>query len=215
MEVTLQAEVRKELGKGPAHRIRAGGKVPAVLYGSSVDPVPVAVDAKEMTHALHTEAGSNVLINLQVDGSKYLTIPREIQKHPIRGSLIHIDFLNVARDVEIEATVPVHLTGESYGVKEGGQIDQPMHEIRVQALPTRVPPAIEVDISGLGIGDSIKVADLPPADGVTLLNDPEDLVVAVTQATVMEVEPEEAAAEPEAEAPAGGGAEATEPEAGE
>ncbi len=200
--------MRRELGKGPAHRVRVSGKVPAVLYGSSVEPVPLAIDAKEMNQALHTEAGANVLINLHVDGDKYLTIPREIHKHPIRGSLIHIDFVNVARDVEIEATVPVHLTGESHGVKEGGQIDQHMHEIRIEALPTKVPPAIEVETSEVGIGESIKVADLPPVEGVTILNDPEDVVVAVTQATVMEVEAEEAVAEPEGEAPAGAGAEA-------
>lgn len=214
MEVTLQADVRKELGKGPAHRARESGKVPAVLYGSSVRPVPLAVDAKEMSQALHTEAGANVLINLHVDGERYLTIPREIQKHPIRGSLIHIDFVNVARDVEIEATVPVHLTGESHGVKEGGQIDQHLHEIRVEALPTKVPPAIEVDITELGIGESIKVSDLSAPDGVTLHNDPDEVVVAVTQATVMEVEAEEAIAEPEAEAPAGAEAEAGETQSG-
>lgn len=214
MEVTLEASLRKELGKGPAHRVRSAGKVPAVLYGSSVDPVPVAVDAKEMTQALHTEAGANVLINLKVGGNRYLTIPREIQKHPIRGNLVHVDFVNVARDVEIEATVPVHLTGESHGVKEGGQIDQPMYEVRIQALPAKVPPAIEVDVSELGIGESLKVADLRSPDGVTLLNDPEELVVAVTQATVMEVAAEEAAVEPGLEAPAGTGDEAAETQGG-
>lgn len=208
MELNLKAEVRQGLGKGFAHRVRTGGKVPAVLYGPSVDPVPLSVDAKEMGQALHTEAGSNVLINLQVDGDRYLTIPREIQKHPIRGNLVHIDFLNVARDVEIEATVPVHLMGESRGVKEGGQIDQHAHELRVQALPTRVPAAIEVDVTDLGIGDSLKVADLEPAEGVAILNDPEDQVVGVTQATLMEVEVEEAVAEPGEEAPAGAGEEA-------
>ncbi|MGI8427109.1 MAG: 50S ribosomal protein L25 [Actinomycetota bacterium] len=188
MEVTLKATRRTELGKGPAHRSREAGEVPAVLYGSSVEPVALAVDAKQMRAALRTEAGANVLINLQLDSDSYLTIPREIHKHPIKGTFVHVDFINVARDVTINAEVPIHLTGESHGVKEGGQIDQHMHEIRIEALPTDVPGAIEVDLTPLGIGESIKVSDLNTPAGVTVLNDPEDVVVGVIEPTVMEVE---------------------------
>jgi len=211
MEITLNADVRKESGKGPARRARMAGKVPAVLYGSAIDPVSLLVDAKEMTHALHTEAGSNVLINLQLLGSSdnFLTVAREIHKHPIKGNLIHVDFVNVARDAKIHAEVPVHLVGESHGVKEGGQIDHHLHDLRIEALPSNLPSAIEVDVEPLGIGDGIKVADLKLPEGVEALNDPDDLVVQVTEPTVMQVaeetgEPEAAAAEgaTEAQAPA-------------
>jgi len=185
MEITLNADVRKESGKGPARRARMAGRVPAVLYGSSIEPVSLLVDAKEMTHALHTEAGSNVLINLQLLGSSdnFLTVAREIHKHPING----------------------HLVGESHGVKEGGQIDHHLHDLRIEALPSNLPPAIEVDIEPLGIGDGIKVSELKLPEGVEALNDPDDLVVQVTEPTVMEVaeetgEPEAAVAEGETEA---------------
>lgn len=201
MEVTLRADARTETGKGFARRARASGRVPAVLYGSSVEPTSLFVDHKQMKQALRTEAGANVLINLLLDGdSKFLTIPREIQTHPIRGDILHVDFVNVARDVQINADVPVHLVGESHGVKEGGQIDQHAYEVHVLALPTDIPAGIDVDITELGIGDSIKVADLNVPEGVEILNDPEEPVVGVIEPTVMEVEaPEEEVAAVEGE----------------
>ncbi|MDQ4148613.1 MAG: 50S ribosomal protein L25/general stress protein Ctc [Actinomycetota bacterium] len=206
MEVTLEAAARTETGKGPARRARAAGKVPAVLYGPSVQPTSLVVDSKQMIQALQTEAGANVLINLAVDGSRYLTVPREIQKHPIKGTILHVDFVQVARDVKINADVPVHFVGESRGVKEGGQLDVHLHELKVEALPTDVPAAIEVDISGLGIGDPLKVSDVVLPAGVEVVNPPEDLVVAIIETTVMEVEeevaPEEGEELPEAGEPA-------------
>jgi large subunit ribosomal protein L25 len=210
MEVTLEVQPRTEKGKGPARRARAAGKVPAVFYGPSAAPQPVYVDARQMSHALHTEAGANVLINLKLDGKSHLAITREIQRHPIRGTLVHVDFVNVARDVKIHAEVPLHLVGESHGVKEGGQLDQHAHTLSVEALPAEIPSAIEVDVSGLGIGDSLTVADVKAPAGVEILNSLEDLVVAVHTETVLEVpEPEVEAEEeiegvPEADAEAAG-----------
>jgi large subunit ribosomal protein L25 len=207
MEVTLEVQPRTEKGKGPARRARAAGKVPAVFYGPAAAPQPLYVDARQMSQALHTVAGANVLINLKLDGKSHLAVPREIQRHPIRGTLIHIDFVNVARDVKIHADVPVHLIGESHGVKEGGQLDQHAHTLSVEALPAEVPTAIEVDISGLGIGDSLIVADVKAPAGVEILTSSEDLVVAVHTETVLEVpeveeEAEEVEGAPEAEAEA-------------
>ncbi|MGH2772840.1 MAG: 50S ribosomal protein L25, partial [Actinomycetota bacterium] len=177
----MKAQVRTATGKGPARQARAAGKVPAVLYGSSLDPVSLSVDAKEMWHALHTEAGANVLINLEVDSSKYLTIPREVHRHPVRRQILHVDFVNVARDVKIDASVPIHLTGESHGAKEGGQVDHQIHELTIQALPTDIPPSIELDITAMGIGDARHVSDLTAPPGVEILNDPDDLIVQVIQ----------------------------------
>lgn len=207
MEVTLEATPRTETGKGPARRARASGKVPAVLYGASVEATSLLVDAKQVGQALHTDAGSNVLINLVVGGnSRYLTIAREIQRHPIRGTILHVDFFNVKRDVKIHADVPVHVVGESHGIKEGGQLDHHLYELKVEALPTEIPTALEVDITALGIGDSLHVSDLRLPGGVEVLNPPDDLVLQVIEPIVMKVEeeiPEEAeeAEELEGEAP--------------
>ena len=216
MEVTLQAEARSATGKGPAGRARAAGKVPAVLYGSNQEPTSLFVDAKQMLHALHTEAGYNVLINLKLDSDTLLTIPREIQKHPVKGTLIHVDFVKVERNVKIEATVPIHITGESRGVKEGGQLDQHIHEIRIEALPAEVPPAIELDITSIGIGDQVRVSDLQTPAGVEVLTDKDDIILAVIEPMTMktDIETEEAEAAVAADE-AAAAAEAATPEATE
>lgn len=191
MEVTLAAKPRTETGKGPARRARAAGRVPAVLYGPSVEATSLLVDAKQISQSLHTDAGANVLINLVLDGkSKFLTVPREIQRHPIRGTILHVDFVEVKRDVKIHADVPVHFVGESHGVKAGGQMDVHLHELKIQVLPAEIPSAIEVDVAGLGIGDVLRATDVVLPAGVDLLNDPEDLVVGVIEPTVMQVEEE-------------------------
>jgi len=204
MEVTLSARSRSLKGKGPARRARAEGFVPAVIYGRGLDAVPIAVDAKAMQKALHTEAGGNVLVNLQVDGKRFLAMPREVQRHPIRGTLLHVDFVNIARDVEITADVPVHLAGDAHGVKMGGLIEHHLWEVRVEALPSRIPPAIEVDISSLDIGQHLRVEDLPVPEGVQILTPAEEIVASVVEPQVAPAAAEEAEAEalaPEAPAP--------------
>lgn len=216
MEITLEVQPRTDKGKGPARRARAAGKVPAVFYGPSVPPQPVYVDARQMSHALHTEAGANVLLNLKIDGKSHLAVPREIQRHPIRRSLVHVDFVNVARNVKIHAEVPIHLVGEARGVKEGGQLDHFIHTLSIEALPAEIPDAIEVDVSGLGLGDSLSIGDVKAPQGVDILSDPDELLLSVHSETVLQVEPEPteeeqaAAAEEEAAAEAETPAEPTE-----
>jgi large subunit ribosomal protein L25 len=203
MEITLDVQPRTEKGKGPARRYRAAGMVPAVFYGASVEPVALLVDAKQMNQALHTDAGGNVLINLKVDGKSRLTIPREIQRHPIRGTILHVDFVNVARDQKISAQVPVHLVGESHGVKEGGVLDQHLHELHIEAMPSDIPDSVELDVSGLGIGDALHVSDVKIAQGVEIITLEDELVVAVTEARLAAESDEvtEAAAESADEVP--------------
>lgn len=218
MEITLKAQPRSEKGKGPARRARASGQVPAVLYGSSLDPTPLLVNAKEMWHALHTEAGANVLITLQLDqATKFLTMAREIQKHPIKGTLLHVDFVNIARDVKISADVPIHVIGEARGVKEGGQLDQHIHELKLEALPTDVPSSIEIDISDLGIGDTLRVSDIAAPQGADIQNDPEEVVLAVIETMMMKVEADtdEEGVTPEAEVPSAEGDQGAQPESTE
>jgi large subunit ribosomal protein L25 len=222
VEVELKAEPRSEAGKGPARRLRAQGKVPAVLYGPEVETQRVSVDARQMWHALHTDAGANVLINLAVDGETYLTLPREIQRDIVRGTLLHVDFLRIRRDVAIQVDVPIHLVGESVGVKEGGVVEHHLWELKVEVLPTDVPESLEADISALAIGDSLHVSDLAVPDNVTVITPLEETLVSVVPPPVLVVEPTpeelemaEAAAAAEGEAAEGeeGAAPAAEGEA--
>jgi large subunit ribosomal protein L25 len=208
MEVTLRVQARSSTGKGSARQARMAGHVPAILYGRGMDPTPLAVDSKQMGHALHTEAGANVLVNLEIEGGRrYLTMVREVQRHPVRGNLLHVDFVNTARDVRTHAEVPLQITGESRGVREGGVVEHHLWELRVEALPTDIPSYLEADISHLGIGDHLRVADIAAPAGVEIVSEPEEIILSV-------VEPQAArgAAEDEGEAGTTGEGEAS-PEA--
>ncbi|HXJ62813.1 MAG TPA: 50S ribosomal protein L25/general stress protein Ctc [Actinomycetota bacterium] len=195
MERKLKAEAREGHGKGAARKLRAAGMVPGVVYGHGMEPVPVAIDARELFHILHTDAGTNVLIDLQVKKDHHLTLPREIQRDHIHGRFIHVDFLAVRRDEQITVDVPVELVGESHGVKEGGVVEHHLWEVKVACFPTDVPDHLEADISALGIGEGLKVADLPLPSGVELVTDPEASIMAVVPPPILRLEEEEAAAE--------------------
>src|ERR671919_204423 len=187
-EVKLTAESRDAVGKGAARKIRAAGKVPAVLYGPAVEPMRLAVDALQLWHALHTDAGTNVLINLAVDGDTFLTMPREVQ-----------------RDVAIQVDVPIHLVGESVGVKEGGVVEHHLWELRIECLPTQVPESLEADISRLAINDALHVSDLRIPQHLTVLTPAEETIVSVVPPPILEVPEEEVPEEelPEGEVPEG------------
>jgi large subunit ribosomal protein L25 len=213
-EVKLTAESREGVGKGAARKIRAAGKVPGVLYGPAVEPMRLAVDALQLWHALHTDAGTNVLINLAVDGDTFLTMPREVQRDIVRGTLLHVDFLRIRRDVAIQIDVPVLLVGESVGVKEGGVVEHHLWELRVECLPTQVPESIEADISALAVGDSLHVSDLKIPQHITLLTPAEETLVSVVPPPVLEIE-EVAPEEEEGELPEGEVSEGEAPPEGE
>ncbi len=177
-EINLPAELGRTTGSRPSGRLRAAGKVPAVVYGHGVEPLSVAVDGRALRSALTTEAGMNALLNLQVDGSSHLTLAREVQRHPVRGSVVHVDFLIVRRDEVIAAEVPIALVGEAVNVhRDDGVVDQQLFSLTVQATPGRIPNAIEVDVTGLLIGDTVRVADLALPEGVGTDVDPETAVV--------------------------------------
>ena len=209
----LVAEPREDTGKGAARRLRAKGLVPAVVYGHGADPVHLTVDARELLHLLHTDAGTNVLVDLHVDSEQLLAIPREIQRDHIKGQFIHIDFLRVARDEKITVEVPVHLTGESHGVKEGGVVEHHLWTLQVECLPQDVPSSIEADISDLGINESLKVEALPAGDKFTILTSLDEVVVSVVPPQVLKVEEEEVAEAVEGEAVEGEAVEGEEAEA--
>lgn len=204
-EITLRAETGRIPGSRNAERLRREGKVPAIVYGQEMEPVAVAVDHHDLVAALSTEAGRNILINLDMGGDRVLTLARVVERHPFRNRVRHVDFLKVSLTETIETEVPVHFTGEPAGVAEGGVFTTAMHSVSIEALPTDLPDSVDVDVSGLGIGDQLTVADLPVIAGVTYLDDPEAMIAQVTVFRE-EAAPAEAAEE---------GAEAAEGAAGE
>jgi large subunit ribosomal protein L25 len=220
MERTLKAEVRDATGKESAHKVRAAGRVPAVVYGHGTDPMHVSVDGRELFHLLHTDAGMNVLVDLNVDGETILIMPREVQRDHIRNRFVHVDFLRIARDEKIGVEVPIQLVGTSPGVREGGVIEHHLWNLQIECFPQDVPTHIDAEIGDLGIGDALKVSDLSVPDTLTVLTAPEETIVSVVTPQVLRVEEEAegeavegeegAAAEGEAAASEGGEPESTE-----
>jgi large subunit ribosomal protein L25 len=213
-EVGLQAEIRNGRGKGVARKLRARGKVPAVLYGKGLDSIPLAVDARALSQTFSTEAGRNVLIDLQLDGGTYLTLARQLDRDPLRGDIVHVDFLKIDRDQTITVQVPVHFEGDSAGVKQGGVLEHHLWQIEVECLPNNVPANITIDVSDLDIGGAVRVADVAAPEGVTFLSSEEEVIVSCVVPQAPKAEEEvaaeaAAAAEGEAAAPAEGGGEAT------
>jgi large subunit ribosomal protein L25 len=210
MERKLKVERREGTGKGSARKLRAAGKVPGVVYGRGGDPVLITADARELFHVLHTEAGMNVLVELRVDGDDMLAMPREIQRDHLRGQFKHVDFLRIARDEKVTVEVPVHVIGDSEGVRMGGVVEHHLWNLHVECFPQDVPSSIEADITHVVLNDSLKVSDLHLPGGLTVLTDPEEIVVSVVPPQILRVEAEE-----EEEAEAAEGEEGAEGEAGE
>ena len=227
MDVTLQADARTTTGSAESRRLRAKGSVPGVVYGAGMDEaVPVAVDRRELVAALSTDAGLNALITLTVNGDSHLTLARQIQRHPVKNHVVHVDFLAIRRDQEIHAEIPVHLTGEAPATKNEYVVAQVVSSITVSSLPGAIPDALTIDISGLeDPSQSIRAGDIALPEGVALVGDPDEAIVTVTapEAPIEEAVPEEEVEVPEgeeaaeeeagAEAAAGGPAAETEAEA--
>lgn len=178
-EVRLQARMRDDAGKGSARRTRAAGRVPAVVYGRGMEPLVISVDRREFVTALLSDSGMNTLLDLEIDGSTTLALTKDLQRDPVRGTLLHADFVKVDRTVEVEVEVPVHIVGEAPGAKEGGVLEHPLFTVNVRSLPGDVPEVIEADVSGLNMGDSLRVSDLADGRAFTILDDPETVVASV------------------------------------
>ena len=206
-EITLPAEAGRTTGSGASGRLRAEGKIPGVIYGHGIDPIPIAIEGRALRAALHTDAGLNALLNLTFDGQSHLTMARDIQRDRVRNVVIHVDFQVVRRDEIISADVPIVLVGEAEKVERAdGVIALELHSLAVNATPLTVPNEIEIDISALEIHDSIRVGDLQLPTGVTTDLDPETPIVLAQppQATAEEEEAEAAEGEEGAEGEAGG-----------
>ncbi len=196
--LVLTAELREGRGKGAARRLRAKGLIPAILYGPRSQPISLTVSRKELAKALRTEAGGNVLIDLEIkDGdlpSRKVVMLKEVQYDYLGKEILHTDFYEVAMDVMITVEVPIHLVGRPEGAKLGGILDQIRRVVEIQCLPGDIPNSIEVDVSSLKIGDSIHISDIKFEKG-KILTDPEETVATVLAPIVEEKKVEEVAAE--------------------
>jgi large subunit ribosomal protein L25 len=176
-DVILAAEVGRPLGSRATRRLRREGKIPGVIYGHGSDPVSVAVVARELRVALNGEAGANQLLSLETGDTTYLTLAREMQRHPIAQTVTHVDFQIVSRDEVIAADVSILLVGEALEVQHGdGLVDQLMFTLAINARPADIPTSVELDITNLAIGDQLRVSDLNLPTGVTTDVDPESAI---------------------------------------
>ena len=177
-EVTLTASTGRETGTRPSRRLRREGLIPAVVYGEGNEAISVSVDRRDLRIALSTDAGQNALITLTVDGARYLTVVKELQRHPVRREVTHVDFLSVDPNAAIEVEVPIHLVGEAKEVSQNGGItEQRLMAVRVLVKPDAIPDSIEVDISEMTLTTVITAADLVLPTGVELVSDPEQAIV--------------------------------------
>ena len=190
----INLETRDTSGKGVARKLRRAGRVPGVIYGGGGDPVLVSMDARETFNLFQSIPVDNTILRLHVgDRESERALVREVQVHPYRAELLHVDFIRIRRGVPIEVQIPLHFTGLPEGVRtEGGTLEQVIHDIAVKCVPSRIPEAIEVDVTRLGIGDVVRAGEIDMPEGVENLMDPGRTIcsVAAPRAIVEEEEDE-------------------------
>ena len=222
--IKLQVQERESRGSAESRRLRKQGLIPGVLYGRGNAPHAICVPERELRRVLTGAGGLHAILDVELEGQQttHPSILKEYQQHPVKGGIIHVDLQEVRLDQPIQARVVVELVGEPVGVTEGGVLSQVNREVTVSALPMEIPEHLELDVSGMAIGDTLRLADLAATEGVEYLDDPEEMVLAtVTMPTrIVEPEPEEVEGEeleegelPEGEAPEGEEAPAAEGEA--
>ncbi len=202
-QIKLKASLREGTGKEKAKKMRESGQIPAVVYHRGESPVPVIIDDKEMRRILHSAEGENVLISLTIEKDKKkgarTVIIKEIQNDPVKRDILHVDFNEISMTEKITVEVELVAVGEPIGVKqEGGMLDHPLREVKIQCLPGDIPKHIDVDVSGLKLNDSLHVKDIKVSDKIKILNDPELLIFQV-KIHEEKVETEAAAETPELE----------------
>ncbi len=177
-EVTLTAEAGRTTGTRPSRRLRAEGRVPGVVYGAGQPAETITFRRSDLRHALNTDAGRNALVRLEFEGQSFLTLVREIQRHPVRRDVTHVDFLKVDETKPVELSIPIALVGEAKQVNVmGGMTEQRLNSVRVRVRPDQIPNAIEVDISDMRLDRSILVKDLKMPEGAVSLSKPQQAVV--------------------------------------
>lgn len=203
-KATLKAELRETTGKGAARRMRREGKIPAVVYGRGEDTRPLTLDAHDFQLLVKEHSLDTTLVDLDIagqgkkKGEKVQTLVVEVQQHPYKPEVLHVDFQQIHAGERVTVEVPINLMGTPEGVREGGVLQHVMHVVELECAVEVIPEAFEVDVSALLIGDSIHISDLDVPEGVELHVDPERTVCTVAAPTILELpEEEEEAEEPE------------------
>lgn len=178
MSSVLQAKERKELRKSELKKIRGNGNIPAVIYGARVENKPVSINSADLTKMMRA-VGRNGIISLDVEGDKHDVILIEYQEDTIKREIIHVDFLAVNKSSKVNVNVRLVLVGETAGVKDGGVLQQPLHEISITAVPANIPPQIEVDISNLQVGDTLTIADMVTGGAFTINHEDEEVIASI------------------------------------
>ena len=204
-QVVLKARNRKSNGSGEAGRVRRSGKIPAVLYGRSGKAISIEMDVRDFLTSTKNISESTI-VKVDVDGKSYDAFVKDTQRNILNGSILHVDFYEVESGVLLRAKVSIQLKGNPVGVREGGVLEFPLHEIEVECLPKDLPERIELDVSSLGANQSIHVRDLKLGEGSKILTNPEQVIALVKfikeAAPAAAAEPAAAAAEPAAGAAA-------------
>lgn len=198
------ASPRSEMGRRSSRRLRGEGHIPAVVYGKKdEEPRSLQIKTSEFRGLLNATKGAAALIELQEGDRKTLTVVQEIQHHPVKDIILHVDFHEVSAKEEMETQIVVHLNGEPYGVKnEGGVMETVLHELTVRCLPKDLPEFIEVDVSDLKVGGAIHIKDLPSISGVTFMGEGDQVIVSCSEPRISAAASEEESAEEKEEAPA-------------
>ncbi len=219
---TLAADIREDVGKGASRRLRHAGRIPAVIYGGEKDPVALTLEHREVWHAAENEAFFSSILEIRVgDGRSQQVVIRDMQRHPYKAAIMHVDFMRVSEKEELRMSLPLHFVGEENspaGKESGVVIQHQLTEVEISALPKDLPEYIEVDLSGLEPGGAIMLAEIKVPDGVTLLSLTEDEESNVMVANAVHISEDQgtgaaAAAEAEAEAAEAAGEEAPQAEA--
>jgi large subunit ribosomal protein L25 len=190
--IKLTVKERESRGSADSRRLRKQGFIPGVLYGKGKGSYAISVPERELRRVLTGAGGLHAILDVVLEGqaTTHASILKDYQQDPIRGHISHIDLQEVRLDQPIQASVTVQLIGEPAGVKEGGVLSQVQREINVEALPMEIPEHIDLDVTGMAIGDTLRLADLAPVEGVTYLDDPEETVLASVGLPAREIEPE-------------------------
>lgn len=189
----LKAQARAETGKEAARKLRASGRIPAVMYGKDMEPRGLSLDLQETEYLFHRISVENTILSIDIDGDDEPTrvLIREIQSYPDKPGLLHVDFLRIQKGVAVEVEIPVILDGVPVGVREsGGVLEQIINEVRVKCIPSKIPETFNLDVTGLGIGDAFHVSDIELEEGVNILVEADRTICSVQVPKVIEVEEE-------------------------
>ena len=193
MEATLKATLRDEKGSPESRRLRTDGLLPAIVYGQGMESTSVYINAREFTNALKSDAGSNIILNIELgEKDKVTALARQIQRHPYKDEFVHVDLIKVDLTQTVEAEVQINYLGIPIGVKDEGALVQTINNtLRISALPTNIPTSLDIDIAHLNVGENVIASDIELPEGVTLANEDDDSVMVIVTLPRAAVEEEE------------------------